>query len=580
MHVTLSECEPSTLADVSTSIAESKASSSAASLIDLAYLKDVNNGEVFTRPWIVDLVLDLVEYKAGIDLAEKTIVEPSCGTGAFLAEIVRRLSTSLKHHGKSLEDAAGSIKAWDLLVDNVEASKKLVVEVLQGDGWGKAESIKAAEKWISAGDFLELNPAQHLADFVVGNPPYVRLEEVEPVKLASYRATLKTMGGRSDLYIGFFEIGLQMLKPEGLLGFICADRWMKNQYGEKLRRMITGEYSVDATLILHDVDAFEEEVSAYPAITVLRNGKQGKSLIADTTCEFDDAQAVELIEWISESRSEILQIQGLSASFLPHWFDAEGSWPWGSPARMRLLEELNDKFLPLETTSTGTRIGIGVATGKDEVFVVKSAPVEKSRLLPLAMNRDTKSGNMNWSGTFLVNPWESDGTLVDLEKYPKLRAYFETHAEKLLNRNVAKRQASERSGSWYRTIDKVDSSLTGKQKLLFPDMKMTTHPVLETGETYPHHNLYYVVSEEWDMKVLGGLLLSKVAEFFVDCYAVKMRGGTLRFQSQYLRRIRVPQPKDISKEDAKVLAKAFEDRNEALATQVAMRIYGIKEIPE
>lgn len=565
---------------MATAIAESKTSGSAAALNDLAISKAVNNGEIFTRHWIVNLVLDLVEYKSGIDLAEKTIVEPSCGTGAFLAEIARRLSTSLKLHGKSLEDADGSIKAWDLLVDNAEASKKLVVEVLRGEGWGKAESIKAAEKWISAGDFLELKPAQHLADFVVGNPPYVRLEEVEPSKLAGYRATLRTMGGRSDLYIGFYEIGLQMLKPEGLLGFICADRWMKNQYGEKLRRMITGEYSVDATLILHDVDAFEEEVSAYPAITVLRNGKQGKSLIADTTCEFGETQAVELIEWKLESRSEILQIEGLSASFLPHWFDTEGSWPWGSPARMRLLDELNDKFLPLETTSTGTRIGIGVATGKDEVFVVKSAPVEKSRLLPLAMNRDTKSGNMNWSGTFLVNPWESDGTLVNLEKYPKLRTYFETHAEKLLNRNVAKRQASERSGSWYRTIDKVDSSLTGKQKLLFPDMKMTTHPVLETGETYPHHNLYYVVSEEWDMKVLGGLLLSKVAEFFVDCYAVKMRGGTLRFQSQYLRRIRVPQPKDISNEDAKVLAKAFEDRNEVLATQVAMRIYGIKEIPE
>jgi hypothetical protein len=111
-------------------------------------------------------------------------------------------------------------------------------------------------------------------------------------------------------------------------------------------------------------------------------------------------------------------------------------------------------------------------------------------------------------------------------------------------------------------------------------MKMTSHPVLEPGGTYPHHGLYFIVSEKWDLRVLGGLLLSKVAEFFVDSYAVKMRGGTLRFQAQYLRRIRVPQPGDITPTDAAALADAFDRRDVAAATEVALRVYGIEGVPE
>ena len=71
-------------------------------------------------------------------------------------------------------------------------------------------------------------------------------------------------------------------------------------------------------------------------------------------------------------------------------------------------------------------------------------------------------------------------------------------------------------------------------------------PVLDRGETYPHHNLYFIQSDEWDLEVLGGLLMSAVGQFFVESYGVRMRGGYLRFQAQYLRRIRVPSPKALS----------------------------------
>lgn len=222
-------------------------------------------------------------------------------------------------------------------------------------------------------------------------------------------------------------------------------------------------------------------------------------------------------------------------------------------------------------------MSIGVATGADEVFITTdSSVVESDRLLPMAMVKDAKSGHFEWHGTYLVNPWEPSGDLVDLDKYPKLKRFFGQHQELLKRRYIAKRNPER----WYKTIDKVDHKLTNRPKLLLPDMKMTIHPVLDKGGYYPHHNLYYVISDSWDIRVLGGLLLSNVAQAFVEAYAVRMRGGTLRFQAQYLRRIRVPDPGSLSPADALALADAFDQRDVQAATAAALRAYGIDRIPD
>ena len=99
---------------------------------------------------------------------------------------------------------------------------------------------------------------------------------------------------------------------------------------------------------------------------------------------------------------------------------------------------------------------------------------------------------------------------MDLRCFPKLAAYFHRHASTIKKRNVA----SKNPHAWFRTIDRVNHGLTNKPKLYIADIKNELSPVLDRGETYPHHNLYFVQSELWDLEVLGGLLLSQVAHFF------------------------------------------------------------------
>lgn len=102
---------------------------------------------------------------------------------------------------------------------------------------------------------------------------------------------------------------------------------------------------------------------------------------------------------------------------------------------------------------------------------------------------------------------------------------------------------------------------------------------MDYGNAYPHHNLYFVVSDAWDLEVLGGLLLSDVANLFVGTYCVKMRGGCYRFQAQYLRRIRVPDPESISSSHRRGLSAAFAERDGEAATHIALQLYGLDGLP-
>ena len=148
---------------------------------------------------------------------------------------------------------------------------------------------------------------------------------------------------------------------------------------------------------------------------------------------------------------------------------------------------------------------------------------------------------------------------------------MESHKETLSRRHVAKRAPH----NWYRTIDRISPSLTSQPKLLIPDIKGTAHIVYEEGKFYPHHNLYYIVSDTWDLRALQLVLLSGIAHLFVSLYSTKMRGGYLRFQAQHLRRIRMPHWDSLSEHLKKELQKASGASPPSASIDLIGRLYGL-----
>jgi hypothetical protein len=98
---------------------------------------------------------------------------------------------------------------------------------------------------------------------------------------------------------------------------------------------------------MHDVDAFEAQVSAYPAVTVLANRTQGSVVVADTTAEFGPSAAFGLSKAAQDAGFHDFEDVGAKAHKLPHWSEGGELWPTGSPARLALIELLNDRFGPL-----------------------------------------------------------------------------------------------------------------------------------------------------------------------------------------------------------------------------------------
>ena len=526
-------------------------------------------GAIFTRREVVDFILDMVGYTADKPVYNCRILEPSFGDGDFLLPVIERLLISWRKAGKGtnpITALGSSLRAVELHRNTFSSTRGDVIALLHENGLTMKEAVVLADQWLIHGDFL-LASLPGTFDIVVGNPPYVRQELIPDVLLAEYREKYSTIYDRADLYIPFIERSLLSLSKVGHLGFICADRWMKNRYGGPLRRLIADQFHLKIVVDMVDTPAFSSDVIAYPAITIISREKPGPTRILYRP---------------TINREALAKVtKFLSAKILPKKVGGvrelvgvtNGAEPWflGSQDQIALVRRIETLFPTLE--EAGCKVGIGVATGADKAFIgpFDDLDVEPDRKLPLVMTRDILSGSVKWRGFGVINPFVDGGGLVDLRDYPRLRRYFKKHKREIAKRHCARKAAA----NWYRTIDRITPSLSKKAKLLIPDIKGDAHIVYEEGSLYPHHNLYYITSEDWNLKALQAVLLSEITKLFVSTYSTKMRGGYLRFQAQYLRRIRVPHWKSVSKEMRQALMKAAETRDLAACNRAAFALYGL-----
>ena len=508
-----------------------------AALDALAAMDEVQRGAVFTRGEVVTAILDLVGYVSGKPLHRMRLLEPSFGDGDFLLPAIDRLLEAYAGEGgcaaSARSDLAGAIRAVELHRSSFERTARRVEERLSQAGLSKPDALALAAEWLICDDFL-LCPLPHDFDAVIGNPPYVRQERILEALLDEYRRRYRTLYDRADLYVPFYERGLELLASQGRLGFICANRWVKNKYGGPLRAKIAGDYQLLHYIDMEGVDAFHAEVIAYPSITIVRRPTAGETtpptrVSTRTIRRCDELPA--LVHALMAPIPDALLVNEIALQD-----ESDAPWLLDNVPRLKLLRRMEAEWPTLE--QAGCRVGIGVATGCDRVFIGDFAalPVEPERKVPLAMARDLVGGELCWGGKGVLNPFEPDGRLASLEDYPQFSRFLHEHRDAVAGRHVA----SKNPAGWYRTIDRIYPELVAQPKLLIPDIKGESVVVYDEGRCYPHHNLYYVVSDDWDLRALQTVLRSSVAVMFVATYCTRMAGGLLRFQAQYLRRIRLP----------------------------------------
>lgn len=225
-----------------------------------------NDGQVFTPTFLVENILDFAGY-AGKNIIQKHIIDNSCGAGAFLTEIVKRycsiaisVGTSKEQLKSELETYIHGIELEDIAYANCIANLNSVAD----------EYDISDVKWdVVHQDALSVTRHNGKMDFVVGNPPYVRVHNLndsyDKVKNFSF-----ANGGMTDLYLVFYELGLRMLAPSGYLCYIAPSSWLSSLAGFNMRQYIKRNKNLLGVIDLEHFQPFN--ATAYTLIALFQNG--------------------------------------------------------------------------------------------------------------------------------------------------------------------------------------------------------------------------------------------------------------------------------------------------------------------
>lgn len=229
------------------------------------------------------------------------VLDLACGSGAFLVYVFdyllkenQRVNYILGNIFASNDDDVRKILSDNIFgVDVNEESVEITKLSLWLKTAEKGKALTALDQNIKCGNSLVSDPTSTENPFswpaafpkvmekggfnvVVGNPPYVSAIEMTK-NLAErerrhMRAAYETAVGAVDLYIYFFERGVELLKPGGKLGFISPNRWLSIGYGAALRTWLIGNVRIESILNASDTRVFED-AATYPVVTIMTKGK-------------------------------------------------------------------------------------------------------------------------------------------------------------------------------------------------------------------------------------------------------------------------------------------------------------------
>lgn len=306
-------------------------------------------GQYMTPDGIVSMILNSIGFTENHVLS-KTIMEPSFGDGAFLINIVQRIISEGTKAGLSSDDIVNVIKKN---VFGIEKDKELYKKAISRlNSLLDVYSISKFD-WTSnliCGDTLiEYKAFEGKIDYVVGNPPYVRIHNI-PEQYRDIVKEFKFIDGMIDLYIVFYEIGIKMLNDKGKLGFISPNSFMKNTSQKKFRNYLVDNKYISAIYDFKTSKLFSD-ADTYTCICILNKNKNRVDFSVD---------------YKEYSMYQVVVENKFSFEYFENELKGE-SWNLSSDEDIEFLEK--NKGLPIKIQNMAI-VQNGVATNKDAVYVI------------------------------------------------------------------------------------------------------------------------------------------------------------------------------------------------------------------
>lgn len=344
-------------------------------------------------------------------------------------------------------------------------------------------------------------------DYIVGNPPYVPLEDLSEDEKTRYRDKFDTAVGRFDLYLLFFEQAISLLDQGGRIALITPEKYEYVDTGKPLREILTKH---DVKLIEHvDEDSFSGYIT-FPTITVVE-----KTDVDNTT--------------------KIVRRDGTEDTVtLPE----DGS-SWASTIRESVAPDVDGGVTLGDVTQ---RVSCGVATGADRLFVQKKEEVPPQLkgewTYPTTSGKKLKLNDGPDSGLVFICPYQDDGRLPEEDELGDFGDWAELHRDRLEDRSCVKKNKRP----WYGWHENPPMEDILQPKLLCQDIaEKPQFWADEKGEVVPKHTVYYLIPEEHvNMRELQEYLNGPEARAWLEANCQKAANGYYRLQTRVMEDLPVP----------------------------------------
>lgn len=496
------------------------------------------------------------------------VLDPACGSGAFLVKVFDYLlkenervghilggnllsqgdfvKSILQNNifGVDLNSESVEITKLSLWLKTAQKGKKLTTldnNIKCGNSLIDDESIAGSKAFDWNKEFKDVMKNGGF-DVVVGNPPYVRQELLTPYK--PYLASrYKCFAGTTDLFAYFYELGLNVLKPDGLMSFISNTFAKTTGAGEVLRKYLQENSRFEQVVDFGTLQIFEG-ATTYPIIVVLRKGAAGGTF-----------------RYLSVRSDDI---NSLPAAFLNKAIEVgqmdlkPDSWVFQDEKTEKLRKKISSHKTVI--TEYG-KCYYGVKTGFNEAFIIsdeirnnligedaKSAEL----IMPFWEGKDIYRWHSNVDGKYLI--FTRRGTKI--KDFPAILRHLEQYKIQLTPKSSKDDSSGRKPGSyeWYEIQDVVDYyKLFEAPKITWPNLQSRGKFCWDDSGKYINAPAVILPTND---KALLGMLNSSLVWFYLAGICVARSGGYLEIKPQYFSQIPIPNIPDKAREELTTLVDA------------------------
>lgn len=498
-------------------------------------------------------------------LKQIKIVDPACGSGAFLIAAFDYLHIEYEKTNTQIAELTGqhsvldlnkeilnnNLYGVDINAESIEISK-LSLWLKTAERGKPLESLRANFITGNSLGFDAPTPGENFCwqenfseifdnggfDVVLGNPPYVRQERLGELK-EWLEQHYTVYHGVLDLYGYFFELGLKLLKPNGRLAYISSSTFFKTSSGENLRRYLSSTVCLEKVVDFGDVQVFEG-VTTYPAILVLQNKSVTKKY-----------------------KIQILSLRASLPENLPVHFEQQ----YGLMAQNQLGEKSwqleDEKLYALRKKITADNLTLkevygspyrGVLTGLNEAFVidqkirdviVQRDPMSADIIKPFLEGKDLKRWHSQPRAIYLIFTRRG----IDIDKYAGVQEYLHQYKDRLMPKPKdwpkGEKWKGRKAGpyQWYEIQDTVGYyEEFEKGKIQYGHFSPEPLFHYSTNDAYSNDKSYIIPTDDL---FLYGLLNSSAYWYLIKSMCPFVRGGFYEVRAQYIETLPIPnKPED------------------------------------